>query len=323
MRKSSVIFISMLFICLLFIPAAFSSDADLYDIDENCKFDRSSVKWLDYGREISFTYWAYPRDANEQKQFDEYYKVSGAQIVLYNIKVYRDQDIFFDIARTWLTDEAGNVIYENSALQGKKLISASVRVQKCYNMIVKDSIGLSANDVFEFANKFMKDKELDKAFPFLHFAANNENSLSKAVITSQFLLGYCYTTGQGTKQDYEQGRLWLKKASDAGQSNAANILGEIYYKGLGIPSNYETAAKYFKLAADKDNITGLKNLARLYMNGQGVTKSREKAMLYLRRAAQLGDEESAQIVAKIEQQQQQQTNQTIGIALEILGKVIK
>lgn len=317
--------LAVLAFCLLAPICGYSGEADLIDIDDSCKFDKSSVRWMDMGRQIIFTYMALPRDQEEQKQFDDYYKVSGSQRVLYDIKIHREGDNFFEITRTWLTDLAGNVIYESAASQGKKLVSASPRIKKCYELIIKDYIGLSADDAYAIATEVMGEglKNIGDGYPYLQVAAERGKEGSKKTAAAQCILGLCYLEGHGIERDYTGALHWLQKSSEGGNTDAAYFLGQMYKRGNGVTTNKDMAIKYFKIAAEKDNIASLKELAICYFNGDGVNKSVDKGLVYLKRAAQLGDTESQEYVAKVEKQRQQENAQAMGAVLGILGNVLK
>ncbi|MDO4987630.1 MAG: tetratricopeptide repeat protein [Synergistes sp.] len=311
-------------VCLWVAVPAFAGEDDWCTVDASCKFDKSSVKWQENGSEITFTYMAIAQTPEEEKQFGEYYKVGRAKRVLYDVAIHRDVDNFFEICRTWLTDDAGNVVYESMASQGKKLVSKSQRIKSCYDMIVKDYIGLSAEDAYEIAMDLADDQmsNLNKSLPYLRVVAERGTRGTK-LAHAQYLLGVCYYNGIGTTVDYDNAMLWLRKSAEMGNIRAASLLGEMYLRGTGTSQNYDVAVKYLKEAAERDDIIAVKNMAYCYSNGYGVGKSNEKAYAYMKKASQLGDEEAQQYVAQYEQQKQRQDAQNAAAFIGLIGTILK
>lgn len=310
--------------CVLFALPSFAGQADLCDIDDSHKFDKSSVKWLDNGREITFTYMAVAKTPQEQKQFGEYYHVGAAYRILYDIKIHRDIDDFFEIARIWLTDEAGNVIFEKTDSHDKVLVSKSPRVKRCYDMIINDYIGLSPEEAYDIANNLIDGKisNLNKAFPYLIVVA--ERGVDGAQVNgANYLLGLCYSRGIGTAKDATNAEYCFKKAANNRHAGACVEIGLMYLNGVSVSQSDDMAAKYFKTAAEQDNVPGLKNLAFCYMNGRGVSQSQNKALEYMKRAADLGDSEAKNYVERIQAQKQQENSQGAAMMLGILGTILK
>ena len=76
-------------------------------------------------------------------------------------------------------------------------------------------------------------------------AANQNNS------EAQYILGYFYTGGIGTKQDLTQSLKWYQKAAKNGHLNAKINLGFMYIAGQGTKVDYTKAAYWIKQAKDK------------------------------------------------------------------------
>lgn len=90
----------------------------------------------------------------------------------------------------------------------------------------------------------------------LEYAAEKEN-LSKA----QYLYGMSYMQGIDRNRDIDKGMIWLKKAADQGEKEAASELGS-YYEEAGL---YSDAEKYLLKACSLGGNYAYFNTGNLYM----------------------------------------------------------
>lgn len=91
----------------------------------------------------------------------------------------------------------------------------------------------------------------------LEYAAEKVN-LSKA----QYLYGMSYMQGIDRDRDIDKGMMWLKKAADQGEKEAANELGT-YYEDFG---QYQAAETYLLKASRLGANYAYYNLGHLYMS---------------------------------------------------------
>lgn len=84
---------------------------------------------------------------------------------------------------------------------------------------------------------------------------------------SQYLLGWCYGTGNnGLAQNYKTAVIWLEKSAQQGNEAAQYYLGWCYYYGHGVGRNSEQAKYWYEKAARQGNTEAasmVKVLARL------------------------------------------------------------
>ncbi|MBL95836.1 MAG: Secretory immunoglobulin A-binding protein EsiB [Alphaproteobacteria bacterium MarineAlpha3_Bin5] len=130
----------------------------------------------------------------------------------------------------------------------------------------------------------------------------NLRSLIESVNPSDhYKLAIKYGSGIGVTRDPIAALKWLKKASEAGHTQAQKRLADLFLKGTkNIPKNTENAAKLYKLAASKNLASAQKMLGILYLNGEGVLKNKNKGKEWLSKAALNGNNDAKNILKKIE-----------------------
>ena len=139
-------------------------------------------------------------------------------------------------------------------------------------------------------------------------------------IEAQFEVGYAYSIGRGAKMDTEEAMIWLemaanqshlesqyllgcnlllsqreheavtwlRKATDAGHTEAALQLASCYEEGMGVEQDPTKAAQLVRRCAEQGVPRAYSWLARLYLNGTGVEKNAREAVALLQRGANLG-----------------------------------
>ncbi len=88
----------------------------------------------------------------------------------------------------------------------------------------------------------------------------------------------------------KDGVVWLLKAAEAGDAEAAFVLGEASRTGtLGQVQDSQTAAKYFEMAANRGHAKAALMIARMLKNGDGVERTPQQAAIWLMKAAEGGN----------------------------------
>ena len=128
------------------------------------------------------------------------------------------------------------------------------------------------------------EKNYDKGLELAQKAADAGNA------RGMFLVGRCYSNGDGVVQDYEKAVEWYQKSADLGDPWAMNNLGVLYVSGSGVPQDYKKAAEWYEKAADLGVEYAMYSLAGLYRNGNGVPQDYKKAAEWYEKAADLGYE---------------------------------
>jgi uncharacterized protein len=77
------------------------------------------------------------------------------------------------------------------------------------------------------------------------------------------LLGFMYSEGKGTPQDFEKAAGWFWSAAEMGDAASQAVLGGMYIRGEGVARNYVQAHKWLNLAATRLPASGRDDIVRL------------------------------------------------------------
>ena len=126
-----------------------------------------------------------------------------------------------------------------------------------------------------------------------YFRLAHQNGLRREAeqgdITAQYYLGYCYESGSGVPQDYQEGFNWTRKAAEQGLAGAQSNLALYYLNGTGVQQDSAEGVKWFRKAAEQGHADAQNNLGYCYLNGLGVKRNHSEAFSYFRKAAETGD----------------------------------
>lgn len=88
----------------------------------------------------------------------------------------------------------------------------------------------------------------------------------------------------------------LRKEAEAGNAEAQTNLGWIYSNGHGTTQNYPEAIKWYRLAAAQGNAIAQLTLGKMYSGGQGVEQDHVRGQMWLSIAAAKGNGEAQQLL---------------------------
>jgi len=102
-------------------------------------------------------------------------------------------------------------------------------------------------------------------------------------------LGYLHARGQGVAENQQEAlRLYLLSAGQ-GNPEGMNAVGFKYRYGTGVPIDLPRAVHWFCRAAVLGDPRGLNNLANMYYGGRGVERDREEARRLWEQSAARGN----------------------------------
>ncbi len=88
---------------------------------------------------------------------------------------------------------------------------------------------------------------------------------------------------------YDRAVGYLKKAIDAGRTEAMISYGALFYNGRGVEQDFDRAVHWYREAADRGNPTAISYMGYMYYYGRGnLEVDMEKAYRYFSKAAFLG-----------------------------------
>ena len=109
---------------------------------------------------------------------------------------------------------------------------------------------------------------------------------------AQVIVGGCYISGKGVKEDVSKGFEWYIKAGRQGHPMGVFALGFLADQNR----DYKRAAEFYQIAADKGIHKAQYALATLYINGWGVERNHTHAEQLLIKAANAGNTDAARLL---------------------------
>jgi TPR repeat protein len=94
-----------------------------------------------------------------------------------------------------------------------------------------------------------------------------------------------YSSGKGVAQDYAKAMSWIRKAAEAGDPVAMNNLAAMYAMGEGMETNFAEASRWYEKAAATGLAEAMYELGRLNRDGLGGLKDIEAAKAWFGKAA--------------------------------------
>jgi len=98
---------------------------------------------------------------------------------------------------------------------------------------------------------------------------------------AQYDISLMEIQGIGTKQNIEQGLVWLNRAAQRGNVEAMLELGVLYQKIDTLDNAPQLALDWFEKAALAGSAVGQYNLAHMYMDGHHIAKDLPKAYIWM------------------------------------------
>ncbi len=117
--------------------------------------------------------------------------------------------------------------------------------------------------------------------------------------TDHFRLAMTLSRGIGVPKDQIEAVKWLRKAAEAGHSEAQLQLSRVYWKGEGVESDTKKAATWAKAAAEQGNPGAAYTYGAMLINGQGVERNKEEGIVWLKKADKRGVEAAKEALKKL------------------------
>merc|ERR1719161_232378 len=201
-----------------------------------------------------------------------------------------DADALYNVAQNYEYGMFGKPLdlkkaismYEQSANQGHHFAQNNLGL--IYKRIAEKSSGAEKTDAFNKSVQWLQ------AGSQAGFAMAQKN------------LALAYANGQGAKKDYAQAVVWMRRAAEQLEVEAAYLMGEFYRQGRGVPLDAKEAAKWYERAAEAGFPKSQYILGMLHMEGTGVPADASKAKMWLGFAAKQGNLEAKNNLATFQMQ---------------------
>jgi len=115
-----------------------------------------------------------------------------------------------------------------------------------------------------------------------------KKSAEQGYAEAQYMLGRCYSTGNGIEENEEASFQWYKKAAEQGFAKAEYALGVIYEDGKGAPKDEKEAVNWFKRSAEHGDLYGMFTYGEHLRNGVGVDKDEKESLKWTTIVAEEG-----------------------------------
>jgi hypothetical protein len=113
-------------------------------------------------------------------------------------------------------------------------------------------------------------------------------------LEAQARLGVMYYWGEGAPVDWDQAKIWLRKASERGHADAQAKLGAMFFLGQGGPRDLAESLKWFRAAAEQGEPYAEGCMGVMYAVGEGVPRDLLQAYVWLLQAQAGGDTDAAE-----------------------------
>lgn len=150
-----------------------------------------------------------------------------------------------------------------------------------------------AESLYATAEKYNNNWEYGKAFSYFQKAAE------KGHVNSQYMLGRCYDSGKGIRQDDAEAVKWFRKAAEQGQPEAQYQLGCCYALGRGVRQDYIEAVNWFRKATYQEYAEAQHQMGLCYALGRGVRQNDAEAVKWFHKAAEQGDALAKEFAEKL------------------------
>ena len=105
------------------------------------------------------------------------------------------------------------------------------------------------------------------------------------------------------KQDYEAAVKYYEQGIEEGDKYCPVNLGRMYCEGIGVPVDLKKGFELYKLGWKRGDALAATNIGYCYEVGQGIRKNRKKAADYYVCAAEMGEENAAEALKRLEKEQ--------------------
>ena len=205
-----------------------------------------------------------------------------------------------------LFDKVARILHENT--EDTKNVAASTTPAK-KSEPTSPPLDSEARKTYEQGFACYRNREYEEAARLYRISAD------LGFFRAQYALALLYMEGYGVEKDLDAAELWAQKAADQGYEAAAKLVKELQEKrsaaadalALGISfyeqEDYEQAVRHFRTAANADHADAQTCLAACYATGEGVERDLDTAELWAKRALDSGDEQAAELLDAIHEEQ--------------------
>lgn len=120
-------------------------------------------------------------------------------------------------------------------------------------------------------------------------------TIAKAIFndrSAEYLLALTLLTGDGLPQDRDAGIIWMVRAAEAGDPDAARDIAGRMRNGADIKIDETKVADALKPQVEAGNVEAMRALGPMYIRGRGVKQDLAMGLTLLKRAAEKGSSDA-------------------------------
>jgi TPR repeat protein len=160
-------------------------------------------------------------------------------------------------------------------------------------LISSISIGQTAEEFNEKANKFIKSQEFKKAIP------NLKKASELGVAEAQYNYGVILEFGYGIEKNIDSAFVWYNKSAEQGWNDGLYKMMMAHANGIGAEQSNEKAFEYGLKCAENNDITCMFNIVGAYQDGLGTEKDLNEMLKWAIKIGKLENPENLMKSGKI------------------------
>ncbi len=177
------------------------------------------------------------------------------------------------------------IFYSNDDIMEHNIAESQQYYEKAFHLAQEQVNDKRAQWILGFCFRLGKGTKKDENLAFEWF----KKSAEQGYVPAQSDLGICYEFELGVKKDLSEAVRWYAEAAKRGYAQAQVHLGLCYENSDGVEENSQLAVELYHKASERGNARGQLLLARCYERGYGKEKNYKKAFELYKKAAVKGD----------------------------------
>ena len=266
----------------------FIDRADIYAMH----FKNHDKAIIDYSKALSFAQVSLKEEMGKNKPLNIDCYTNWVLHALYNrsreYELIGELENAFNDINTVIKTQNDYLIYKDYE-NTKKSVWEYEEIEK---KKAEDAIKATDPEFFKAIDLY-EERKFEKAVEIFNKLAKQEHS------GAMFMLGECYSNGNGVKENDKKSAQWHLKAAEMGYPDAQYKIGNKYLCGRGVEEDKEKAILWYLKAAEQGHVDSQRGLGYFYKRGNGVEQDYSKAVYWFHKAAEQGNADSQEQLGEL------------------------
>lgn len=149
--------------------------------------------------------------------------------------------------------------------------------------ILSNILLATTTNYYEEALKYIKNKDIDKAYTLLLLAQENKN------LDAYYTLGKIYLSKKSNYYNKKKAYNSFVYAANNGHAKSQLFVGRLFLQGLTTQKDYDKALYYFKEASKQKEYKANCYIAYMYASGKGAFPNFGRAHVFAKKEYQKGN----------------------------------